>query len=255
MPPDLKATIAAKVAQDQISALHPAAAVVVAPLANAAGVLHSVPQLVYLPDDPGLGEFRTAFAGTLGLIEERPDENDDPTRAFAGALEIASTVDVIKRTEKEPGNQVDSEQFLRARLLDVFLGDWDRHADQWRWAKVKEGDGFRWVPIPRDRDQAFILFDGLFPGIARQTYPHLLKFGPKYGLPEGATWSGRDLDRRFLTPLSRARLGFDGGGTRRALLTDAVIDSAVALMPAAYLAINGPALRAVLVQRRDGLPA
>ena len=253
VPPDLKATIAAKVAQDQISALHPAAAVVVAPLANAAGVLHSAPQLVFLPDDPRLGEFRSAFAGTLGLIEERPDENDDPTRAFAGALEIVGTVDVIRRTQKEPGNQVDSEGFLRARLLDVFLGDWDRHADQWRWAKVKDGDGFLWEPIPRDRDQAFILFDGLFPGIARQTYPHLLKFGPKYGLPEGATWNGRDLDRRFLTPLSRPT--WDSMAAELvALLTDEVIDSAVARMPAEYLAINGPVMRAALVQRRDGLP-
>ena len=55
----------------------------VAPLANAAGVLHSVPQLVYLPDDPGLGEFRSEFAGTLGLIEVRPEENDAPALAFA----------------------------------------------------------------------------------------------------------------------------------------------------------------------------
>ncbi|MBP2648078.1 MAG: hypothetical protein H6Q77_1702 [Gemmatimonadetes bacterium] len=253
LPPDLRNTLAARVAQDQISAAHPAGAAVAASLARAAGVLHSDPRLVSLPDDPRLGEFRTEFAGVLGFIEERPDENEDPSLAFAGAPEIVSTDELYEIIEKKPGNYVDSEQFLRARLLDVFMGDWDRHRDQWRWARLKDGDRFLWVPIPRDRDQAFVLFDGLLPGFARQTFPQLLKFGPSYGAPVGATWNGRDLDRRFLTPLSRPT--WDSMAAELAsLLTDDAIDSAVARMPAEYRAINGPVLRAALVQRRIQLP-
>lgn len=253
LPPDLRQTFAAKVAQDQISAAHPAGAAVAAPLAQAAGVLHSDPKLVYLPDDPRLGEFRSEFAGVLGFIEERPDDNKDASLAFAGALDIVSTDDLYKIIEKKEGNFVDSEQFLRARLLDVFMGDWDRHRDQWRWAKVKDDDGFLWVPIPRDRDQAFVLFDGLLPGFARPTFPQLLKFGPKYGAVSGATWNGRDLDRRLLTPLSRPT--WDSvAASLVAALTDDVIDSAVARMPAEYYAINGPTMRAALIRRRDELP-
>ena len=253
LPPDLRQTLAAKIAQDQISAAHPAGAVVSAPLARAAGVLQAEPRLVYMPDDPRLGEFRTEFAGVLGFIEERPDENEDPARAFAGALEIVSTDDLYKIIEEKPGNYVDAEQFLRARLLDVFMGDWDRHRDQWRWAKVKDGDRFLWVPIARDRDQAFVLFDGLLLGFARQTFPQLLKFGPKIDAPVGTTWNGRDLDRRFLSPLSRP-VWDSTAADLVALLTDEAIDSAVARMPAEYQAINGPALRTALVQRRGQLP-
>ena len=253
LPSDLRNTLAARVAQDQISAAHPAGAAVAAPLARAAGVLHSDPRLVYLPDDPRLGEFRPEFANVLGFIEERPDGNKDPSLAFAGALEVVSTDELYEIIEKKPGNYVDSEQFLRARLLDVFLGDWDRHRDQWRWARVNDGDRFLWVPIPRDRDQAFVRFDGLLPGFARATFPMLLKFGSQYGAPVGATWNGRDLDRRFLTPLSRPTWDMMAAELV-SLLTDEVIDSAVARMPAEYLAINGPVLRAALVQRRDGLP-
>ena len=99
---------------------------------------------------------------------------------FAGALDVVSTDDLYDIIEKKPGNYVDSEQFLRARLLDVFLGDWDRHRDQWRWAKVKNGETrFLWVPIPRDRDQAFVLFDGLLPGFARQTFPAAAQVRPE----------------------------------------------------------------------------
>jgi hypothetical protein len=69
----------------------------------------------------------------------------------------------------------------------------------------------------------------------------------------GATWNGRDLDRRFLTPLSRST--WDSIAAQLvAVLTDEAIDSAVARMPAEYLAINGEALRAALRRRRDELP-
>ena len=253
LPPDLRQTVAARIAQDQISAAHPVGAAMAAPLAQAAGVLHATPRLVLMPDDPRLGEFQTDFAGVLGFIEERPDENDGASLAFAGALEIISTDDLYKVIEEKPGNLVDSREFLRARLLDVYMGDWDRHRDQWRWAKMKKDDPVLWVPIARDRDQAFVLFDGLLPGAARQAFPQLLKWSPKIGKPEGATWNGRDLDRRFLSPLSRP-VWDSVAAELVTLLTDEVIDSAVARMPAEYRAINGATLRAALVERRSQIP-
>jgi hypothetical protein len=253
LPPDLRETVAARIAQDQISAAHPVGSAVAAPLAQAAGVLHADPQLVVMPDDPRLGEFRADFAGVLGFIEERPDENDEASSSFAGALDIVSTDDLYEIIEEKPGNRVDSDEFLRARLLDVYIGDWDRHRDQWRWAKMKKGDPVLWVPIARDRDQAFVMFDGLLPGFARQTFPQLLKFSPKIGKPVGTTWNGRDLDRRFLSPLSKPT--WDSTAAELVTrLTDEVIDSAVARMPAEYRAINGATLRAALIERRSQIP-
>jgi hypothetical protein len=253
LPPDLKVTVAGRIAQDQISAAHPAGAAVAAPLARAAGVLHADPRLVVMPDDPRLGEFQSGFAGMLGFIEERPDENDGASHSFADAIKIVSTDDLYRIIEEKPGNYVDSEQFLRARLLDVYLGDWDRHRDQWRWAKLRKGEPVLWVPIARDRDQAFVLFDGVLPGFGRQTFPQLLEFSPKIAKPVGGTWNGRDLDRRFLSPLSRP-VWDSTAAELVALLTDEVIDSAVARMPAEYQAIDGPPLRAALIERRGQIP-
>ena len=62
LPEELRHTVAQRVFQDQISAGHPAAPLVVSPLLDAAGVLHSSPRLVLLPDDPALGEFRPSSA-------------------------------------------------------------------------------------------------------------------------------------------------------------------------------------------------
>ena len=67
LPPELRGTYARHVLRDLISAQHPGGSLVVARLLDAAGVLHSTPQLAVMPDDPRLGEFRQEFAGMLGL--------------------------------------------------------------------------------------------------------------------------------------------------------------------------------------------
>ncbi|PYO60481.1 MAG: hypothetical protein DMD70_08495, partial [Gemmatimonadetes bacterium] len=54
LPPELRATFARDVVQDQISSAHPGAPLVVAPLLDAAGVLHAEPRIALLPDDPRL---------------------------------------------------------------------------------------------------------------------------------------------------------------------------------------------------------
>ena len=110
---------------------------------------------------------------------------------------------MYKRLDKDPSVRVDARQFLLTRLTDVFLGDWDRHRDQWRWALLEEDGQERWIPIPRDRDQAFVRFDGLLLKLVRRHVPQLLDFGPEYGPILGATWNGRDLDRRLLAELEQ----------------------------------------------------
>jgi hypothetical protein len=57
LPPDLRGTVAARVVQDQISAAHPYAALAIPPLAEAAGVGHTAPRLVLVPDNEQLASF------------------------------------------------------------------------------------------------------------------------------------------------------------------------------------------------------
>ena len=165
LPENLRGTIAQGIVQDQISAGHPAGPLVVSPILTAAGVLHSEPQLVWLPDSPGLGEFRADFAGTLGTIEER---QTDEGPGFAGASKIIGTEELFARLEDDQDEHIDARAFLTARLVDVFLGDWDRHQDQWRWARLGKGDSVPWTPIPRDREVAIARHRVPAPGGAVQ---------------------------------------------------------------------------------------
>lgn len=56
----------------------------------------------------------------------------------------------------------------------MLIGDWDRHEDQWRWAKFEEDNKTVYRPMPRDRDQAFsIMADGTLLGFATKIVPTL----------------------------------------------------------------------------------
>ena len=252
IPPELRGTVASSIVQDQISSSHPAGALVVPPLLKAAGVPHAEPHFVVLPDDPRLGKFREEFAGQFGLFEERPSANDDGM-TVPGALKVISSDALFERVEASPDDQVDMQALATARLMDVFLGDWDRHRDQWRWATFDSTTPRHWVAIPRDRDQAFVRFDGLLLAIARGRAPQLVNFGPKYGAMVGITWNGRELDRRFLVALERPVWDSIALALQQQL-TDSVIGEAVRRLPPSYAPLDSARLVRDLRSRRDRLP-
>lgn len=253
LPPDLRRTFARNILQDQISAAHPGAPLVVAPLLNAADVLHAEPRMVVLPHDARLPPIECARPGTLGMIEERPTDGPDHEAGFAGAADLASTPQLFQRLENSADHRVDARAFLAARLMDAFVGDWDRHQDQWRWARFDSSGVHWWHPIPRDRDHAFERLDGLLVWIAGYYQPQLIGFGDDYPSIWRLTYSGRVVDRRLLAGLERST--WDSvAATLRARVTDSVIDAAVRALPPPYFDQSGAALGRALRRRRDRIP-
>ncbi|MCP5047946.1 MAG: BamA/TamA family outer membrane protein [bacterium] len=252
LPPELRVAIATTVLQDQVSTANPMAPLVLAPILNAVGILQSEPYLVWMPDDERLGEFRKDFGGVLGMIEIHPKGRDEDSEGFEGAKRILSSFKLIKRLEKERDEQVDAAELLKARLVDVFVGDWDRHSDQWRWAYYKKGGRKLWKPIPRDRDQAFAKFDGLFPRLTAYLVIHLCSFDKNFPPARDITWSGRFIDRRFLPGLDRATWKATTAFVK-SKLTDDVIEAAVKRLPPEIYEKASAELLEKLKHRRDHL--
>ena len=251
MPPELRATFVQQILQDQISASHPAGALVVGPLLSAAGVSHAEPALFVMPDDARLDSF-PEFKRMLGQVEERPTVDPEEDVGFEGAEKIVGTAKLWDRLTRDSRDRVDSRAFLAARLMDVFVGDWDRHPDQWRWARFDEGAVHVWRPIPHDRDQAFSRVDGLLPWLARYYHPDVVSFGDRYPDAVGLTWNGRALDRRLLTDIDKP-VWDSVAAALQARLTDPVIDAAARRLPPEYYTRDGARLSRALKQRRDRL--
>ncbi|WP_181306648.1 BamA/TamA family outer membrane protein [Rufibacter sp. XAAS-G3-1] len=252
LPRILRETLAADVVKDQISASHPYGALVVPKLANAVGVYHTNPQYFIIPDDPRFGRYLKGFANTIGMFEERPDEDMSDMASFGNSENVVGTDKVLENTLEDQNDQVDQLSLLRSRLLDFFIADWDRHDDQWRWAEFKkEGKGKLYKAVPRDRDQAFFVNQGLIPNIASRRWlmPKVQGFDESLRDIKGFNFNNRYFDRDFLTGLERSHW-IAMADSVRAGLTDEAIEEAVRALPPEIQKISGERLANTLKARR-----
>jgi hypothetical protein len=152
---------------------HPYAPFTIGKLADAINVFHTNPTLYYIPKQNSLKHFNTNFGDELYMIEERAASGHGETESFGFLNKIISTNDLLKESRKTDNHFVDEDVYIRARLFDMLIGDWDRHEDQWRWAQFKDGKNKIYKPVPRDRDQAFSKYDGLILGFITRVIPAL----------------------------------------------------------------------------------
>ncbi|SHG99498.1 metallophosphoesterase [Winogradskyella jejuensis] len=140
---------------DVFTGAHPYAPFVVGDLADAIGVYHTNPVLYYVPKQKALAGFNNDFGDELYMIEEHTSEGHDDKASFGFQNELEDTRDMIKKRHKDEDIVIDEASYIKARLFDMLIGDWDRHQDQWRWIEFKENGKKVYRPLPRDRDQAF----------------------------------------------------------------------------------------------------
>jgi hypothetical protein len=245
LDPDTRNSVIGDIYQDLTSTAHPCGAVVVAPLMDALGLVHATPRIAILPDDARLAPFGK-LGGVLGFIEERMEMEE------AGGDEEIETAQLFLRLQRRGEERVDAREYLRARLLDILVGDWDRHVDQWRWVHVRRDGVGVWRPVPRDRDQAFSRFDPIVPAVAEYYTKQLASFRDGYPAIEKLTYSGRFTDRRFLVPLDKSQWEAETSDVV-ARITDAVISGAVQRLPPAMARQSGGELQRALRARRDAL--
>ncbi|UZH55549.1 metallophosphoesterase [Salinimicrobium tongyeongense] len=157
-------TLAEDVIRDFYTSAHPYAFLAIPKLSEAAGIFHTNPQVFYVPKQKALGDFNSEYGDELYMIVERPEEGWVGYESFGSPNhDIESTSGVFERLRRDEKYSLDEAAYIRARIFDMLVGDWDRHEDQWRWAEIEDEAGNHlFKPIPRDRDQVFSNFDGAF---------------------------------------------------------------------------------------------
>src|SRR5690606_18806319 len=91
LPPALRETIAQDIMQDQFSSQHPYAPFIIPRLADAAGVYHTNPKLVFVPRDPALGQWIDEFSGKVAMLEEDADEPHPGVKSLGPDSKFAGT--------------------------------------------------------------------------------------------------------------------------------------------------------------------
>ncbi len=198
---ELEGSFADRFVLDFYTAAHPYTATTIGDLADAAKVYHTNPNLYYIPKQEALGEYNDEYGDELYLLEERVESGHKDAKSFGYPEDIVSTADVLQEIHKNGKSAVDESSYIRARLFDMLIGDWDRHEDQWRWAVFKEDGKKTYKPIPRDRDQAFSVFDGSIFGFLRVAVPALRmmqSFDDELKSPRWFSFEPYPLDESFI---------------------------------------------------------
>jgi hypothetical protein len=258
IPPELRKTIAEKIVKDGISASYPYGALSMGSFSKAVNVPFLKDTLVYIPDGPALGEFRSRFKNILVLMEEKEPsefikEKDPSSIAHEGKKEkTISTEELVYKLTNDNNNKVDQLTVLRARLLDNFVMDFDRHEGQWDWLGIDSAADKIYYPIPIDHDQVFYSGQGILSKLvsSKNILPETQGFRKKAKDIRTFNKPAQNFDRFFLTALSEDEWS---GQIDEFLnsMTDSVIECALLKQPIEIQKYSTKKIINILKERRQ----
>lgn len=240
IPPILQNTFIGHIANDEISMSHPYGALGVPLLAKSAGIPHTRPEFYYVPKQAALDTFNNVYGNKLYLLEQRPEGDWSKADNLGNFDKFIGSDELLEKMYEDNDKMVDQKAFAKARLFDMLIGDWDRHADQWKWGMVDSGKQKYYIPIPTDRDQAFFKYNGLLlkAAIFGAGMKYLKSFD--YTIRDVKTfgYERRILDRFLTNELTVDDWIVAAKGLQHSI-TDDAIESSIRGMPPAIFAISG----------------
>jgi hypothetical protein len=255
VPEAFKGSFIHDILNDQISTAHPYGPPVIADLSASLGLLHTNPVIVFVPDDPRLGEHKDDFANKLCLFEERPSGDGWENTALTNfADDIINSEKLFEKLAANNNKTVDQSSFLKVRLFDMLVNDWDRHEDQWIWTGKKTGGKTTYYAFARDRDQSFSKTDGVNMFLLSRPWAlrAVQNMNGRVSDVIGTNLAATSLDRQFTNELTEE----DWENVITSLkesMTNEVIEKAVSLLPAPIHSLSGDFLNKRLQQRRDDM--
>jgi hypothetical protein len=239
---------------DFYTTAHPYTPFIIDDLEETAGIYHTNPELYYIPKQNLLKEHNADFGDELYMVEERPTDEFKDQASFGNPDGIDSTDDLYKNLHKDKKYKVDERAYIRARLFDILVGDFDRHADQWRWSRFDTNDSIYYRPIPRDRDQAFPKFGGALLTLIMQS-PPLRYMKPYKDDISSVKWLARAGYAQDLSLITHAgeNVWIEEANVLQQALTDAEIDKAFSGLPNEVKDATMETIKTNLKKRREKL--
>jgi hypothetical protein len=252
LPIELAELLPRNIVLDQISALNPFAPIIVVPILRAVNLPYRENQLAALSEKVHLEKESLQVNTHLGILEEpwrniSFDKYDSHSYKFVGTLQMLDSLEVDNRA------CVDELQYLKARFIDIFFGDWNRTTDQWQWISAHRNGRTIWKPVPLNHQQAFVRLNGILPTFADMALPQLEHCGENISGIDNLTLTGRSLDRRLLVSFTKQT--WDSLAVWiQSQISDSVLLQALRQLPISIFEKEGTKLFHLLQSRRAQLP-
>ncbi|WP_417885364.1 metallophosphatase [Zunongwangia sp.] len=252
----MRNTIAERIVQDFYTTAHPYAPFALNPIFDTLNILNAEPKIYYLPKQKELGKFNKGYGDKLYMLEAHAGDENKDFELFGKPDDIISTTDLLEDLKKSNEAYVSEDEFLKIRLMDILIGDWDRHYDQWRWAEHKQENGRKkYIPIRRDRDQAFPKYDGIIIALLKAGFTDFRPMQSYSSNFKNLKWlnsAGYPLDQTILKNLEwkewKNQVEFIQNK-----LTDELIDNAFKTLPKAAQDETIEEIKTEMKARRDKL--
>ncbi|WP_442844835.1 ShlB/FhaC/HecB family hemolysin secretion/activation protein [Leeuwenhoekiella sp. H156] len=252
----MRNSIAEDVVQDFYTTAHPYAPFALNPIFDSLDIYNAEPKIYYLPKQKQLGIYNEDYGNKLYMLEAHAGDENKSFERFGDADDIISTKDLLANIRKSKKHQVDESNFLKVRLMDFVVGDYDRHYDQWRWSEYEQEDGNKmYKTIRRDRDQAFPKYDGLILSILKMgmiDFRSMEKYDEDVNSVKWMSRYAYPLDQAFLKEITwedwQKQVDFIQEN-----LTDETIETAFATLPEATQDETITNIKKNLKLRRDNL--
>ncbi|WBL22156.1 metallophosphatase [Zunongwangia sp. HRR-M8] len=249
-------TVAEDLVQDFYTTAHPYAPFALNSMFDTLNIYNAEPEIYYLPKQKNLNIFNKEYGDKLYMLEVHAGDENKDNKKFGSPDDIVSTTDLLLDMKDSKEYQIDQDQFLKARLVDMLIGDWDRHFDQWRFSEFEQEDGTKlYEPIRRDRDQAFPRYDGplikLF-SLAIVDFRKMQDYEKGVKNVKWLNFDGYPLDQAFIKTLSWE----DWEKQVRYIqnqLTDQVIEDSFKILPKEVQDESIDKIIAATKERRDNL--
>ena len=136
--------------------IHPYTFLVAERLARTAELGDSNPYIVYLTrgNEADTIADGSSLTNKLVGISRLPDIDKE------GILNNIDTL--LDRMHKDNFVIVDQKLYIKARLFDMLIGDWNKISENWYWIPTTKGDSTVYIPQTLDRSHAFSKVDGVF---------------------------------------------------------------------------------------------
>ncbi|PRX49634.1 hypothetical protein [Salegentibacter salegens] len=239
---------------DAISASHPYGAILTAALSEKANVLHTHPKVVFLPKQDFLGDKYNEKYGNRLFLLEYETEGEKNWTGYKNVDAILDTKHLQELKEEHPEKvSIDKNALVRARLFDLLIGDWDRHAKQWGWAIQGDDGTFKAIPVAGDRDNAFFNLEGVIPGIIsnENIEPEVRPFEKEIDYMPGLVYPN---DVYFLTNTPEEIFTSEAKKLQE-LMNDEAITDAFKVWPKEIYELDGKEISEKIKSRRENLVA
>ncbi|MGD0590681.1 MAG: BamA/TamA family outer membrane protein [Bacteroidota bacterium] len=252
LPIELAELLPKNIVIDQISALNPFASIIVVPILRAVNLPYRENQLAALSEKGHFEKESLQVNTRLGILEE-PWRNIPFNEYDSISYKFVGTLQMLDSLEENNHTCVDELQYLKARFIDILLGDWERSANQWQWVSVYKDGRTIWKPVPLNHQRAFIRLNGILPTIADMALPQLEHCGENISGIDNLTLTGRSLDRRLLVSFTKQT--WDSLALWiQFQISDSVLLQALRQLPISIFEKEGTKLFHLLQSRRAQLP-